>query len=72
MNKLTIATVAAGALATLAIGLAAPAIAAPSGVGGNNNTVSAVDGNSYSNYPMSGQTPYGTYQNDHKSRSDAR
>lgn len=69
MNKLTIATLAASALATLTIGLAAPALAAPSGVGGNDNTVSVFDDGSNMNYPMTGQTPYGTYQNDHKARS---
>ena len=68
MKKFNLATAAAGALAALAIGLAAPAVAAPSAVGGNDDHVT-VD---HSSYPMSGQTPYGTYQNDHKARSDAR
>ena len=63
--KFTFATIAASGLATLAIGLAAPAIAAPSGVDDDNNqtTVSSSD---YNAYPKSGQTPYGTYQNDNK------
>ena len=72
MTKITIATLAASALSTLAIGLAAPALAAPSGVGGDNNNVSVADNGSTMTYPMTGQTPYGTYQNDHKARPDAR
>ncbi len=69
MNKITFATLAASALATLTIGLAGPAFAAPSGVSGNNETVTTVDSNAY---PMSGQTPYGTYQNGHKNGSGMR
>ena len=64
MRKFTVTTIAASALATFAIGLAAPALAAPTGVDNNQTTVS-----DYNDYPMSGQTQYGTYQNDHKDRS---
>ena len=66
MQKITFTTIAASALATLAIGLAAPALAAPTGVDNHQTTVS-----DYNHYPMTGQTPYGTYQNDHKDRSPA-
>lgn len=62
-SKLTFATLAASALATLTIGLAAPAFAAPSGTAGNGDTVTV---DTYFQYPMSGQTAYGTYQNDNK------
>ena len=48
---------------------AAQAFAASSGVSGNNDTVTTVDSN---DYPMSGQTPYGTYQNGHKDGSGMR
>lgn len=74
MRKNTIATIAAGALAALSIGLAAPAIAAPSGpsdtTGSNGTTVQ--DGNKVSPNDKApawlgnaGETPYGTYQNAH-------
>ena len=65
MKKFTFTTIAASALATFAIGLAAPAIAAPSGVDDNNNqtTVSSSD---YYAYPKSAHTPYGTYKNNNK------
>jgi len=62
-SKITLATFAASALATLTIGLAAPAIAAPSGT--NDDTVSTVSTvENYYNYPVTGQTAFGTYQND--------
>jgi hypothetical protein len=61
MKKLTFATIAASGLAAMTIGLAAPAVAAPSGSGSSHATVSMV--------PTGDQTPYGTYQNDHKRQS---
>ena len=61
MKKVTFATIAASALTTLTIGLAAPAFANPSG-SNNGPDIVTVDGG----YPMSSQTPYGTYQNPHK------
>ena len=63
MRKITFTTLAASALATFAIGLAAPAFAGPSAVDNNNDqTTVSVNG-----YPtQSGMTTYGTYQNDHK------
>lgn len=70
MNKLTFATLAANALATLTIGLAAPAFAAPSGVDDHHDTVSTSDG--YFKYPMGDQTPYGTYQHADKMGPNAR
>ena len=62
MKNFSIATIAASALAAFAIGLAAPVVAAPSPVN-PNDTMRAID------YPTSGQTPYGTYQNDNKRNS---
>jgi hypothetical protein len=59
-KNVTFAAVAASALAALTIGLAAPAAAIPSGNGQNTITTPA--------YPTTGQTPYGTYQNPHKTR----
>jgi hypothetical protein len=59
-KNVTFAAIAASALAALAIGLAAPATAIPAGNGQDNVTAPA--------YPTTGQTPYGTYQNPHKSR----
>lgn len=59
-KNVTFATIAASALAALTIGLAAPAVAIPSGNGHDTVTAPA--------YPTTGQTPYGTYQNPHKSR----
>jgi hypothetical protein len=67
MKNLTFATIAASALAALTIGLAAPAVADPSGAGTNpgngQDTVSTVPANGY---PTSGRTPYGSYQNPNK------
>jgi hypothetical protein len=60
MKKTTFAIIASG-LAAITIGLAAPAVAAPSGNGnggGHDNSVSV--------YPNQGQTAYGTYQNSDK------
>jgi hypothetical protein len=76
MRKNTITTIAASALAALSIGLAAPAIAAPSGPGdtsGSNGTSTTVqDGNksvpttkSNAWLGYAGETQYGTYQNAH-------
>lgn len=62
-NHVTFATIAASALAALTIGLAAPAIANPSGSNNGPDIVNVEGG-----YPASGQTPYGTYQNPHKGR----
>jgi hypothetical protein len=62
-KNVTFATIAASALAALSIGLAAPAIASPSG-SNNGPDIVTVDGG----YPTTGQTPYGTYQNPHKGR----
>jgi hypothetical protein len=59
-KNMTFATIAASALAALTIGLAAPVVAMPSGNGQYGVTAPA--------YPTTGQTPYGTYQNPHKSR----
>jgi len=59
-KKMTFAGIAASALAAVTIGLAAPAVAVPSGNGD--------DGIGTPAYPTTGQTPYGTYQNPHKSR----
>lgn len=67
MKRFTLTTIAASALATIAIGLAGPALAAPSGVDNHQTTVSQNPG-----YPMGDQTPYGTYQNDHKAGSPVR
>jgi hypothetical protein len=58
-KNVTFAAIAASALAALTIGLA-PAVAIPSGNGRDNVSAPA--------YPTTGQTPYGTYQNPHKSR----
>jgi hypothetical protein len=74
MRKSTITAIAASALAALSIGLAAPAIAAPSGpsdtTGSNGSSVQ--DGNKTSPTSKSpawlgnaGETAYGTYQNAH-------
>jgi hypothetical protein len=62
MKKLTFATIAASGLAAVTIGLAAPAVAAPSGSGSSHDTISI--------QPTSGETPYGTYQNEHKRQSN--
>jgi hypothetical protein len=59
----TFAAIAASVLAAFTIGLAAPAIAAP--ITGPSDDQVTVDNNQY---PVNGQTPYGTYQNPHKSR----
>lgn len=59
-KNITFAGIAASALAAVTIGLAAPAFAIPSGNG--------QDGFSTPAYPTTGQTPYGSYQNPHKSR----
>jgi len=67
MKKRTFATIAASAVAAVTIGLAAPAVAAPAGPGSAQDTVSSVDDKDHS---KSGETPYGTYQNDHKRQSD--
>lgn len=64
MKKYAVATIAASGLATMAIGIAAPALAAPTGADHSNRTT--VGGTTYSAYPKSGRTPYGTYQNDNK------
>jgi hypothetical protein len=58
----TFAAIAASALAGLAIGLATPAVATTSGNGHDTVTTTAPT------HPTGGQTPYGTYQNHHKSR----
>ncbi len=82
MKKNTITTIAATALAALSIGLAAPAIAAPSGpsdtTGSNGSSVQ--DGNKTAPSTKSdswlgtgvGQTDYGTYQNAHADRGSGR
>jgi hypothetical protein len=67
MKKVTFATIAASALAAVTIGLAAPAVAAPSGPYVPGDTHSRVEGK---NQPQGGKTPYGTYQNDNKRESD--
>ena len=77
MKKNTIATIAASGLAALSIGLAAPAIAAPSGPNdttGNNGTT-IENGNKVVPNDQApawlgnaGETPYGTYQNQHANR----
>lgn len=74
-TKLTFTTLAAAGLATVALGLASPAFAAPSGVDGNNGndgrgTISAPYGDF--DYPMGIQTPYGTYQHAHKAGPNSR
>ncbi|HZA10186.1 hypothetical protein [Mycobacterium sp.] len=61
-KNVTFATIAASALGALTIGLAAPAIATPSG-SANGPDIVNVDG-----YMHVGHTPYGTYQNAHKGR----
>ena len=77
MRKNTITAIAASALAALSIGLAAPAIAAPSGpsdtTGSNGSSVQ--DGNKTSPSTKSdswlgevGVNQYGTYQNPHADR----
>ncbi len=62
-KNITFAGMAASVLAALTIGLAAPAVAIPSGNGQDGN-----GGMSAPIYPTAGQTPYGTYQNPHKDR----
>jgi hypothetical protein len=66
-KNMTFATIAASALAALTIGLAAPAVADPSGTGTNpgngQDTVSTVPGNGY---PTTGKNQYGGYQNPNK------
>jgi hypothetical protein len=59
-KNITFAGIAASALEAITIGLAAPAVAMPSGNG--------QDGFGTPAYPTTGQTPYGTYQNPHKTR----
>lgn len=59
-KNITFTGIAASALAAITIGLAAPAAALPSGNGQDGVTNPA--------FPTTGQTPYGTYQNPHKSR----
>ena len=58
-KNVTFAAIAASGLAALTIGLAAPAVAKPSGNGQDTATGPT--------YPTTGQTAYGTYQNRHKS-----
>ena len=48
MNAFGIATITAGALATAVIGLAAPAVAAPSGAGNAQDAISQLDDRGYS------------------------
>jgi hypothetical protein len=62
MKNTTFAAIAASALAAVTIGLAAPAVAIPSG--NSQETTFTVN----PPYPVNGQTPYGTYQNPHKQR----
>jgi hypothetical protein len=47
MNAFGIATITAGALATAVIGLAAPAVAAPSGPGSAADTIASLDDRGY-------------------------
>jgi hypothetical protein len=63
MKKYTFTTIAASVLAALSIGLAAPAIAAPSGPYGDPDQTTGSNANSW--WSDAGQTPYGTYQNTH-------
>jgi hypothetical protein len=73
MKNFTFATIAASALAALTIGLAAPAIAAPEGPAGTQDTVTHVQGKKPSQGDQGGygdKTPYGGYQNNHKRQSD--
>jgi hypothetical protein len=58
-KNITFAGIASSALAAITIGLAAPAVALPSGNGH--------DGSGNPAYPTSGQNPYDTYQSPHKS-----
>jgi hypothetical protein len=63
MKKSTFTTIAASLLAALSIGLAAPAIAAPSGP--NPDPGQTTGSNAGTWWTNAGQTPYGTYQNTH-------
>ena len=63
MKKYTFTTIAASVLAALSIGLAAPAIAAPSGPNGDTNGTTGSNAGSW--WTNAGETPYGTYQNTH-------
>jgi transketolase C-terminal domain/subunit len=47
MNKLGFATIVAGGLATAVLGLAAPAVAAPSGPGNAQNAIDQLDDRGY-------------------------
>jgi hypothetical protein len=69
MKRIRFATVAAATAATLSIGLAAIANAAPSGpdVPPRPDTPSGADANSWFNKP--GQNNFGSYQNDNKRQS---
>jgi hypothetical protein len=60
-KNVTLAAIAASGLAAVTIGLAAPAVAIPSGNGHDTVTIDP-------SYPVYSQTEYGTYQNPHKSR----
>lgn len=75
MKKYTFATITASALAALSIGLATPAIAAPTGpdddTGGTNQTETSPTARA-DWQPNSGTTPYGTYQNDNPRHSASR
>ena len=82
MKKQTITTIAASAFAALSIGLAAPAIAAPSGpsdTAGSDGSSTVQDGNKTNPTDKAdawlgnaGQTPYGTYQNTHADNGSRR
>src|SRR5690242_20388544 len=66
------AAVLASGLAALAIGLAAPATAAPSGLAdgnGHHTTQPEVTANADGWLDDAGMTPYGTYQNDDPRKS---
>ena len=76
MKKYTFATIAASALAALSIGLATPAVAAPTGpsddTGGTSQNDNQTNANANYWWGHTGMTPYGTYQNDNPRHSGSR
>jgi hypothetical protein len=70
MKKYTFTTIAASVLAALSIGLAAPALAAPSGPNTDPNQTTGNNAGTW--WTNAGQTPYGSYQNTHGVHDGAR
>ena len=74
MRKHTLTAAVAAGLAALSIGLAAPAIAAPSGPSDDTVGTAQTGSNANANawWTNSGMTPYGTYQNEHGHQAGSR